>query len=108
MSECSTFDVIRSLVAGAQISVSGNPQNESEYAAQVQWLDDRPQPSWAEVQAHRPTAETEVANETAKQARATAYRFEADPLFFGWQRGENTEQEWLDKVAEIRARHPYA
>jgi hypothetical protein len=23
-----------------------------------------------------------------------------------WQRGEATQQEWLDKVAEIRARFP--
>ena len=43
----------------------------------------------------------------ATQARRNAYLLEADPLFFGWQRGENTEQEWLDKVAEIRARYPY-
>ena len=42
------------------------------------------------------------------QKRRSAYQLEADPLFFGWQRGENTEQVWLDKVAEIRARHPYS
>lgn len=39
-------------------------------------------------------------------ARALAYRDEADPLFFKWQRGEATEQEWRDKVTEIRARFP--
>ena len=42
-----------------------------------------------------------------KAARYGAYAIEADPLFFGWQRGENTQQAWLDKVAEIRARYPY-
>lgn len=42
-----------------------------------------------------------------KEGRRDAFMMEADPLFFGWQRGENTEQEWLDKVAEIRARYPY-
>lgn len=47
-------------------------------------------------------------HDEAKRQRRGAYSSEADPLFFGWQRGENTEQEWLDKVAEIRARHPYA
>ena len=41
-------------------------------------------------------------------ARALAYRDEADPLFFKWQRGEAIEQEWLDKVAEIRERYPDA
>ena len=35
-----------------------------------------------------------------------AYRDESDPIFFKWQRGEATEQEWLDKVAEIKALYP--
>ena len=45
--------------------------------------------------------------EQAKQQRATAYRNEADPLFFQAQRGEATVAEWEAKVAEIRARYPY-
>ena len=44
----------------------------------------------------------------AEMLRRGAYQSEADPLYFGWQRGENTEQAWLDKVAEIRARYPYS
>jgi hypothetical protein len=40
--------------------------------------------------------------------RRQAYQLEADPLFFKAQRGEATEQEWLDKIAEIRARYPEA
>lgn len=32
------------------------------------------------------------------------YRNESDPIFFKWQRGEATQQEWLDKVAEIKQR----
>lgn len=39
--------------------------------------------------------------------RSTAYRNEADPLFFQAQRGKATQQEWLDKIAEIEARFPY-
>jgi len=38
--------------------------------------------------------------------RASAYKNESDPLFFKWQRGETTEQAWLDKVAEIKAKYP--
>ena len=45
--------------------------------------------------------------ENARQSRAEAYREEADPLFFKWQRGEVTEQEWLDKIEEIKQRYPY-
>jgi hypothetical protein len=42
----------------------------------------------------------------AKELRASAYREEADPLFFKSQRGEATHQEWLDKVNEIKRRYP--
>jgi hypothetical protein len=44
----------------------------------------------------------------AEARRRAAYTAESDPLYFGWQRGENTEQAWIDKVAEIRVRFPYA
>jgi hypothetical protein len=40
--------------------------------------------------------------------RQAAYQKEADPIFFKWQRGEATEQQWLDKIADIRARYPDA
>jgi hypothetical protein len=43
----------------------------------------------------------------AQANRAAAYRNEADPIFFQYQRGEATEQDWLDKIEEIRARYPY-
>jgi hypothetical protein len=42
----------------------------------------------------------------AENNRKAAYIAEADPLFFKTQRGEATEQEWLDKIAEIKARFP--
>lgn len=53
-------------------------------------------------------AETAAADEQADAQRAQAYRTESDPLFFKAQRGEATQQEWLDKVAEIKARYPSA
>ena len=46
----------------------------------------------------------EAINEVAIMKRSQAYRDEADPLFFKWQRGEGTKQEWLDKVDEIKKR----
>jgi hypothetical protein len=45
-------------------------------------------------------------NLEAKSNRAEAYRNESDPIFFKWQRGESTQQEWIDKVNEIKARYP--
>lgn len=41
-----------------------------------------------------------------RELRRAAFSAEADPIFFEWQRGESTEQAWLNKVAEIRARYP--
>jgi len=38
--------------------------------------------------------------------RRNAYQKEADPLYLKWQRGEATEQEWLDKIEEIKERFP--
>ena len=45
--------------------------------------------------------------EVQEAARAAAYTKEADPLFFQAQRGKATQQDWLDKIAEIEARFPY-
>jgi len=63
----------------------------------------------------RPYTEEEIAAaiaasiptlEKQKALRATAYRAESDPLYFKAQRGEATMDEWLAKVAEIKARYP--
>ena len=45
--------------------------------------------------------------EVQEAARAEAYRNEADPMFFMSQRGEATNDEWLDKIEEIKLRYPY-
>jgi hypothetical protein len=39
--------------------------------------------------------------------RITSYRESSDPLFFGWQRGENTEKAWLDAVQAVKDANPY-
>lgn len=43
----------------------------------------------------------------SRKNREQAYRVEADPLFFKFQRGEKTQAEWIAKVDEIRQRFPY-
>lgn len=44
--------------------------------------------------------------EQIKSMRQNAYLRESDPLFFKAQRGEATQQDWLDKVEEIKNRYP--
>jgi hypothetical protein len=72
---------------------------------------------WMDQSQTEPTAE-EIATETARleaaeplriarQSRASAYTTEADPLFFKYQRGEATKEEWEAKIEEIRQRYPY-
>ena len=52
-----------------------------------------------------PTPEPPAPQSTEALRRA-AYAKEADPLFFKSQRGEATHEDWLAKVAEIKARFP--
>ena len=91
--------VTRTMVGGIPGSISCGPE------VGAGWLYD------GEEFTAPPEPEPEIAPPTlaeqAKAARAAAYRNEADPLFFKWQRGGATEQEWLDKIAEIKSRYPY-
>ena len=55
----------------------------------------------------RQDVEIKAAQMQTQQQRAAAYTSEADPLFFKYQRGEVTKEEWEAKVEEIRTRYPY-
>jgi hypothetical protein len=99
-------DYVRTLVTlvpDARISYTGV---DPDYDA-IDWVDERPQPSRKECDEAWPQIRIDLQTAAAERGRADAYRAEADPLFFKWQRGEGTEQEWLDKVTEIRNRFPY-
>jgi len=83
---------------------------EADYAAEQGWvlLPEGVGPTWlydgftfSAPLPYVPSMEVQSA------ARAAAYRNESDPLFFQAQRGEATNQKWLDKIAEIQARFPY-
>jgi hypothetical protein len=49
---------------------------------------------------------TEIENSNVDSMRLVAYEKESDPLFFKWQRGEATKEEWLAKVQEVKDRYP--
>lgn len=63
---------------------------------------------WETAWTVRPMTEQELQElaQQKDQQRKLAYQNEADPLFFKWQRGESTQEVWLAKVAEIKARYP--
>lgn len=53
------------------------------------------------------TINVNTTKEEQKVWRQAAYISEADPLFFKWQAGEVTKDEWEAKRQEIRDRYPY-
>jgi len=75
--------------------------------AGLTWLSDGPAPTQAELDALWPGVQAERAHAQVEQDRKRAYEADSDPLFFKWQRGDGTEQEWLDAVAAVKAEHPY-
>ena len=71
------------------------------------WLSDTPKPTQEELDAAWPQVQYQQQRAEIETQRRNAYTKEADPLFFSYQRGEVTEQEWLDAVDSIRVRYPY-
>lgn len=59
------------------------------------------------ILANQPAPTPEQAAAAVAASRQAAYAKESDPLFFKAQRGEGTMEEWMAKVAEIKARYPY-
>lgn len=62
---------------------------------------------WAhEADQWTPPAEPTPPAPDIDELRRAAYEARSDPKFFKWQRGEASEQDWLDEVAAIRAEYP--
>ena len=95
-------DALQALRPGAEWVLRGN-----EYDG-LEWLDTKQtKPTEEEINAEIARLQAELPNKLAKENRAAAYKLEADPLFFKAQRGEATQQDWLDKITEIQQRFPY-
>jgi hypothetical protein len=93
---------ISSLNPKAAFSIENN-----DYST-VQWTDSHEgiKPTIEEVQAELARLEAEAPNKEAEKNRLRSYQKESDPLFFKWQAGEATQEEWVAKRNEIRARYP--
>ena len=61
---------------------------------------------WFKTKEQVETKKKEAELKQVETNRRNAYQNEADPLFLKWQRNEATEQEWLDKIEEIKERFP--
>ena len=80
---------------------------DGEDYAGLTWLSDSPKPTKAALEKQWAQVEYDVQVEAVNAQRLTAYQTESDPIFFEYQRGENTEEAWKAKIAEIQARYPF-
>jgi len=71
------------------------------------WLDDTPKPSQEELDAAWPAVDYANQYATVEAARLLAYEQTSDPLYFKWQRGDGTQEEWLAAVAKVKLDNPY-
>ena len=97
----SVFAAIR---PGAQWTLNGD-----DYAG-LTWLDDeQTQPTKKECDEAWPQVEYQRAYDEVRHARHAAYAAPDGPdaIFLQWQRGDATEQEWLDSVQAVKDAHPY-
>lgn len=94
-------DLILSLVPNARFSTIGNPTNAAEYESNVNWMDDRAMPDWETVMARITICETEKRKQLEKDFKRSKYELLSDPIFFQYQRGEKTREEWLDIFEQI-------
>ena len=91
-------DALRSLRPGAEWVLRGD---------ELEWLDaNQTQPSDAEIEAEVARLTALEPARIATENRRAAYIAESDPLFFKWQAGETTQEEWQAKRNEIKARYP--
>jgi len=96
--------VLSSLYRDAQWSLNGD-----DYTG-LTWLDDSPMPSQAELDAAWPAVQYEREMLRVRSERHAAYAAPDGPdaIFLQWQRGDATEQEWLDSVQAVKDAHPYS
>lgn len=80
---------------------------ENDYDRLEWFSEDIAKPSREELDAAWPAIFYPLAYQSVEQARQIAYRETADPIFFEYQRGDKTEQEWLDAVQAVKDAHPY-
>ena len=73
-----------------EVPINTIPLTEEQKKERAQWAKEKPEREKAE----------------ATEARRQGYVRISDPVFFQWQRGEKTEQDWKDAIAEVEKLYP--
>lgn len=81
----------------------------NEDLSTVIWLPDHTgvTPTTEEIQAKFDELQAQAPTKEVEKQRRLMYQRQADPLFFKWQAGEATQEEWIAKRQEIKDLLPY-
>ena len=71
------------------------------------WLSDSPKPTEQELQDLWSKVKVEIENDKIRYFRQVAYASNTDPLFFKYQAGETTKEEWLEAREKVARLYPY-
>jgi len=93
--------ILSSKYAGSEWTLSGD-----DYTG-LTWLSETPKPTQKALEALWPEVQYETVYARVEQARRAEYQATTDPLFFEFQRGDVTEQAWLDAVQAVKDANPY-
>jgi len=93
--------ILTSKYAGAEWTLDGD-----DYSG-LTWLSDTPKPTKKALESLWPQVQYETAYAEVEQARQAQYQATTDPMFFEFQRGDVTEQAWLDAVQAVKDANPY-
>lgn len=71
------------------------------------WFDDSPKPTEADLETQWAEVQYQTEYDRITSNRQAGYQQTSDPIFMQYQRGEATEQEWLDAVQAVKDANPY-
>lgn len=73
----------------------------------LEWFSDSSKPTEDELLAQWADVQYRAQYNAVTVARQAGYQQTSDPIFMQYQRGEATEQEWLDAVQAVKDANPY-
>lgn len=71
------------------------------------WLDESEKPTQEELESQYAQVVYEIEYKRVEDVRRAEYTATTDPIFFSYQRGEATKEEWEQAVQKIKTDNPY-
>jgi hypothetical protein len=111
------ISAIKSLDANAQVVVSGEPSNQTEYEANVKYISgadengsaiykDTQDFTWSQVSAKKAELQTDYDNKQYQRDRADAYPSIQDQLDMQYHDAVDGTTTWKDAVAKVKSDNP--